>query len=131
VKVELNIRGICCLVPGIPGVSDNITVVSVVGRFLEHSRVYVFERGEERRVLTGSADLMQRNLDNRVEVLVPIKEPALAAQMTDVVERCLADDTFAWELRADGRYERRRGGTRSVHAELVELATAREGAEEG
>ncbi len=82
-------------------------------------------------MLTGSADLMQRNLDNRVEVVVPIKDPALAGQMVDVVERCLADDTFAWDLRADGTYERRRGGTRSVHAELVELATSREGAEEG
>jgi len=106
-------------------------VVSVVGRFLEHSRVYVFERGDERHVLFGSADLMQRNLDNRVEVLVPIKDPPLAGQMVDVIERCLADDTFAWDLRSDGHYERRRGGTRSVHSELIELASSREALEEG
>jgi polyphosphate kinase len=128
--IGLNVRGICALRPGVPGVSETIRVVSVVGRFLEHSRVYVFERGEERRCLMGSADLMQRNLDHRVEVLVPIKDEALRAQLVDVVERCLADDTFAWDLRADGSWTRRRGGTRSVHAELVEMATAREAPEE-
>ena len=123
VPIELNIRGICALRPRKPGISDNIRVVSVVGRFLEHSRVYVFERGEERRCFMGSADLMQRNLDHRVELLVPVKDRRLADELVDVVERCLADDTFAWELDADGHWERRRGGTRSVHAELIELAT--------
>ncbi|MCW2991178.1 MAG: polyphosphate kinase, partial [Solirubrobacterales bacterium] len=131
VEIGLNVRGICALRPGVEGISETIRVVSVVGRFLEHSRVYVFERGSERRVLTGSADLMQRNLDNRVEVLLPIKDATLANQMVDVIERCLADDTFAWDLRADGRYERRRGGTRSVHAELMELAGAPEAPDEG
>jgi polyphosphate kinase len=126
VAVELNVRGICALRPGVEGVSENIRVVSVVGRFLEHSRVYLFERGEERVSFLGSADLMQRNLDHRVELLVPIKEPALAARLTDVLERCLADDTFAWDLAPDGRWKRRRGGTRSVHAELMELAGSRE-----
>jgi polyphosphate kinase len=126
VPIHLNVRGICALRPGVEGISDTIEVVSVVGRFLEHSRVYIFEHGAERRVLTGSADLMQRNLDNRVELLVPVKDESLAAQMVDVVERCLADDTFAWDLRSDGHYERRRGGTRSVHAELIELASSRE-----
>jgi len=130
VEIGLNVRGICGLRPGIEGVSETIRVVSVVGRFLEHSRVYVFERGEERICLTGSADLMQRNLDNRVEVLVPVKDPAIAARFVDTVERCLADDTFAWELRPDGRYERRRGATRSVHAELIELARVRDAADD-
>ena len=82
------------------------------------------------KALTGSADLMPRNLDNRVEVVTPVKDAALAAQMVDVIERCLADDTFAWDLRPDGRYERRTGGTHSVHAELIDLATAREAPEE-
>ena len=131
VTVDLNVRGICGLRPGVEGVSDRIRVVSVVGRFLEHSRVFVFERGEERRSYIGSADLMQRNLDHRVEVLVPVKDPALQDRLVDTVERCLADDTFAWDLRSDGRYERRRGGTRSVHAELVELATSAEPPDEG
>jgi polyphosphate kinase len=129
-EVVLNIRGICSLRPGLEGVSENISVVSVVGRFLEHSRIYAFERGDECRVYMGSADLMQRNLDNRVEVVVPIKDEALAARMVDVVERCLADDTFAWDMRPDGHYERRRGGTRSVHAELIELATTRDAPDE-
>ncbi|MDX6665721.1 MAG: polyphosphate kinase, partial [Solirubrobacteraceae bacterium] len=126
VEVNLNVRGICALRPGVPGVSENIRVVSVVGRFLEHSRVYLFERAAERVGFIGSADLMQRNLDHRVEILVPIKDAELSAQLTDVVERCLADDTFAWDLGPDGRWIRRSGGTRSVHAELMELATTRE-----
>ena len=109
--------------PRVPGVSETIEVVSVVGRFLEHSRVYVFERGDERHCFTGSADLMQRNLDHRVELLVPVKDERLADELVDVVERCLADDTFGWDLGADGHWKRRRGATRSVHAELVERAT--------
>src|SRR3954447_17665354 len=119
VQIELNIRGICAIRPDIPGISDNIRVVSVVGRFLEHSREYVFERGEEVVCLMGSADLMQRNLDHRVELLTPVKDPALRAQLVDYLERCLADDTFAWDLHPDGTWTRRSGGTRSVHAELV------------
>jgi polyphosphate kinase len=125
VRIDLNIRGICCLKPGVEGVSENIDVVSVVGRFLEHSRIYGFERGEERRYLIGSADLMPRNLDTRVELVVPVEAPALRAEIEDTLERCLADDTFAWELGADGGWERRTGGERSVHAELAARATER------
>ena len=80
---------------------ENIRVVSVVGRFLEHSRVYGFRRGDERRYWMGSADLMPRNLDTRVELLAPIEDPALRDEIEDTLERCLADDTFAWELRPD------------------------------
>jgi len=131
VKVDLNIRGICALRPGVEGVSDSISVVSVVGRFLEHSRVYSFQRGDERRTFIGSADLMQRNLDHRVELLVPVKDPAAEGKLVDTIERCLADDTFAWDLRSDGSYERRRGATRSVHDELIELATQTEPPDDG
>jgi len=120
VQIDLIIRGISCLRAGVPGVSENIRVVSVVGRFLEHSRVYCFQRGEEHRCLIGSADLMPRNLDTRVELLVPIGDQALRAQVEDVLERTLADDTFAWDLQPDGAWSRRRrGGTRSVHGELM------------
>ena len=125
VRVDLNVRGICCLKPGVEGVSENIRVVSVVGQFLEHSRIYGFQRGDERRYLIGSADLMPRNLDTRVELVVPVEDPAARAEIEDTLERCLADDTFAWWLDADGAWERRTRGTRSVHAELKARASER------
>jgi polyphosphate kinase len=125
VPIDLNIRGICCLIPGIPGVSENIRVVSVVGRFLEHSRVYAFQRGDERRCYIGSADLMPRNLDTRVELLVPVEDTALRTQIEDVIERCLADDSYAWDLGPDDDWTRREGRTRSVHAELMQRALDR------
>jgi polyphosphate kinase len=129
VRVEVNVRGICCLRPGVPGVSENIRVTSVVGRFLEHSRVYGFQRGDERRYWMGSADLMPRNLDTRVELLAPVTDPALVAELEDTLERCLADDTFAWELGPEGSWERRTEGTRSVHRELMDRALERASAE--
>jgi polyphosphate kinase len=125
VKVELNVRGICCLVPGLEGVSENISVVSVVGRFLEHSRVYSFQRGDKQVILIGSADLMGRNLDHRVELLVPVENPAAIAEMNDTLDRCFADDTNAWDLGPDGQWTRRERGSRSVHVELMERAIAR------
>jgi polyphosphate kinase len=125
VKVDLNVRGICCLVPGLEGVSENISVVSVVGRFLEHSRVYCFQRGAKQVILIGSADLMGRNLDHRVELLVPVENPAAKAEINDTLDRCFADDTSAWDLGPDGQWTRRKRGTRSVHVELMERTAAR------
>jgi polyphosphate kinase len=125
VRVELNVRGICCLVPGLEDVSENISVVSVVGRFLEHSRVYSFQRGDKQVILIGSADLMGRNLDHRVELLVPVENPAAKAEINDTLDRCFADDTQAWDLGPDGQWTRRSGGTRSVHIELMERTAAR------
>ncbi len=125
VRVDVNVRGICCLRAGVPGVSDNITVVSVVGRFLEHTRVYGFRRGDERRYWMGSADIMPRNLDTRVELLTPVNSEPLKAEIEDTLKRSFADDTFAWELRPDESWERRRGGTRSVQRELMERALER------
>jgi polyphosphate kinase len=124
VPIDLNVRGICCLIPGVPGVSETIRVVSVVGRFLEHSRIYSFHRGDEHTYYIGSADLMPRNLDTRVELLAPVEEQELRAELDDTLERCLADNTFAWTLDADGRWSRREGGTRSVHRELMERTLA-------
>jgi len=124
VPIELNVRGICCLIPGVPGVSETIEVVSVVGRFLEHSRIYSFHRGDQHVYYIGSADLMPRNLDTRVELLVPIEAPELQAELDDTFERCLADDTFAWTLGPDGIWSRREGRTRSVHGELMERTLA-------
>jgi polyphosphate kinase len=129
VRVDLNVRGICCLRAGVPGVSDNINVVSVVGRFLEHSRLYGFWRDGERRYWMGSADLMPRNLDTRVELLAPIEDASLREEVEDTLERCLSDDTFAWELGPDDSWERRNGGERSVHRELIARAAARASAE--
>jgi polyphosphate kinase len=121
VPVDLNIRGICCLRPGVPGVSDNIRVVSVLGRFLEHSRVYAFFRGEDVRVFTGSADLMPRNLDNRVELVVPVENPAVRDDLLDAVERCLVDVSGAWDLGPEREWVRRTPGPEphSVQRELM------------
>jgi polyphosphate kinase len=124
VPIDLNVRGICCLIPGIEGVSESINVVSVVGRFLEHSRIYSFHREDEHVYYIGSADLMPRNLDTRVELLAPVEDPELRAELDDTLERCLADDTFAWTLDAEGHWNRRAGRTRAVHRELMERATA-------
>ena len=125
VQVDLNVRGICRLRPGIEGVSENIRVVSIVGCFLEHSRIYGFHRGDESRYLIGSADLMPRNLDSRVELVAPVEAPELQAELEDTLERCFADDTFAWVLDADGSWQRRTRGERSAHAELAERAHER------
>jgi polyphosphate kinase len=124
VPIDLNVRGICCLRPGVPGVSETIRVVSVVGRFLEHSRIYSFHRGNEGHYYIGSADLMPRNLDHRVELLVPIERPELQAELDDTLDRCLADDIFGWTLQRDGNWHRREGRTRSVHQELMERTLA-------
>ncbi len=124
VPIDLNVRGICCLLPGVPGVSETINVVSIVGRFLEHSRIYSFHRGEEHVYYIGSADMMPRNLDTRVELLTPVEDVELQAEIEDTLERCLADDSFAWTLGPDGCWIRRAGGTRSVHRELMERTLA-------
>ena len=125
VRVDLAIRGICCLRPGVPDISENITVVSVVGRFLEHSRIYGFHCGDEHRYWIGSPDIMPRNLDTRVELLAPVNEESLRGELEDTLERNLADDTFAWELGADGHWTRRTGRSRVVHDELMERALER------
>jgi polyphosphate kinase len=127
VRIDLNVRGICCLRPGVGGISENITVRSVVGRFLEHSRVYAFRRGEETRVLMGSADLMPRNLDSRVELVAPVEDAALKAELLDVVERCLADNVQSWEMGSDGTWARRQpdGEARNAQDELMARHSAR------
>jgi polyphosphate kinase len=107
VKVDMIVRGVCCLRPGIPGVSDNITVRSIVGRFLEHSRIYYVLNGGDEEVYIGSGDLMERNLDRRVEVITPINDTAVKRHLRDVVLEALLTDTHrAWELQTDGTYAR-------------------------
>lgn len=106
-KIELIVRGICTLIPGVQGMSENITVRSVVGRYLEHSRIYRFgARGRERHYYIGSADLMPRNLDRRVEALAPVEDPALQFRLDEILDVVLADDTLAWELGSDGQWRK-------------------------
>jgi polyphosphate kinase len=107
VTVDMIVRGVCCLRPGIPGISDRINVRSIVGQFLEHSRVYYFENGGSPEVYLGSADLMERNLDRRVEVLCPVNDQAMRQLLRDaVLEVLLSDTDRAWTLRTDGTYVR-------------------------
>jgi polyphosphate kinase len=128
VEVDLNIRGICCLRPGVEGVSENIRVQSVVGRFLEHSRIYAFQRGDEQTIYIGSADLMPRNLDTRVELLAPVRDEGLRGELLDTLEREMADDTNAWTLAADGEWARREPSPtepRNAQLELMARHAAR------
>ncbi len=107
VKIQLNVRGICCLAPGVPGLSDNISVVSVVDRFLEHSRILCFHQGGRRAVYISSADWMPRNLHRRIELLVPVEESEHKERLADILKTCLSDNVNAWELGSDGTYTRR------------------------
>ncbi len=107
VRVDLIVRGMCILRPGVPGFSDNITVTSIVGRFLEHTRIYFFENDGEPTVLIGSADLMRRNLDRRVEVLAPVNDPALISRLRDEILQCYLDDNVkARRMDSEGTYTR-------------------------
>jgi len=111
VKVELLVRGICCLRPGIPRISENITVTSVIGRFLEHSRIYFFENGGDQEVYAGSADLMPRNLDHRVEIVFPVADPKLVRRVhEDILSRYLCDAVNGRRMLSDGRYLPKRVG---------------------
>lgn len=108
-EVRLIIRGICCILPGVPGYTDNIHITSVVGRYLEHARVYVFGRGEQGAVYLSSADLMTRNLDRRVEIACPVHDPQLKQQLRWMLESQLRDNVKASDLLPDGTYARRHG----------------------
>jgi polyphosphate kinase len=129
VEIDLVIRGICCLRPGVAGMSDRIRVRSIVGRFLEHSRVYCFGNGAgpgEPAWYIGSADWMPRNLDRRVEALVPITTPSLQQRLMEVLQVNLADDTLAWTLGPAGVWSPPPGtGRVDTHLRLQELHRAR------
>jgi len=108
VKIDLIVRGICCLRPGLAGISDNISVVSIVGRFLEHSRIYYFRNGGQDEILLGSADLMPRNLNHRVEVIFPVEDPKLIRHLRDeILMAYLNDNVQARRMASDGTYTRR------------------------
>ncbi|MGI9023857.1 MAG: RNA degradosome polyphosphate kinase, partial [Acidimicrobiales bacterium] len=105
-SIDLIVRGICCLRPGVEGLSENIRVRSIVGRFLEHSRIYAFGHRDQRRYLIGSADLMPRNLDRRVEAVAPVENVDLQARLQEILDVCLSDDLLASELHADGTWHK-------------------------
>jgi len=118
VKIDLIVRGVCALRPGVPGVSENIAVRSIVGRFLEHSRVFYFENGGEPDMFCASADWMERNFFRRVEVAFPIRRERHAERMLRDLDFCLKDNCQAWKLQPDGRYTRiSRGGERALSAQ--------------
>jgi polyphosphate kinase len=135
VPIQLIVRGLCCLAPGVEGVTENIHVRSIVGRFLEHSRIFHFATGSddplEGTFLIGSADWMHRNLSERVEVAVPILEPRMRARLWEILEIGLADRRTAWEMQPDGRYLRLQPGPADgvghdgTHATLMRLALER------
>jgi len=128
VEVRLEVRTLCCLRPGVTGLSEHITVHSLVGEFLEHSRVFIFGRRGDKAfsVYIGSADLMERNLDRRVEVLVPIEDPTLQEEVLEAFEITWRDDLFTWVLGTDRRWRRLQPvNDFSAQAEFKRLALAR------
>ena len=106
VKIELVVRGICCLLPGVPGKTENIRVISIVGRFLEHSRIYSFGEGKDRVTYISSADLMTRNTDKRVEIAAPVLDKHIEGKIVDILRVMLSDNVKARKLCADGEYRK-------------------------
>ena len=128
VSIDLLARGICCLRPGVPGVSENIRVTSIVGRFLEHSRIFYFANGGDEEIYLGSADMMPRNINRRVEVLFPVTKPSLVRQLRDrILGVYLQDNVKARRMNADGTYTRvvRAKGAREISSQLALLRSRR------
>jgi polyphosphate kinase len=128
VRIDLIVRDTCRLRPGVPGLSETVRVVSVIGRFLEHARIYYFRNGGDEEYLIGSADCMKRNLESRVEVVVPVEEPALREELRTVLDAQLAPGRGSWAMQADGTYVPRwtDADTASCQQVLIELAAKRQ-----
>ncbi len=129
VRAELIIRDTCRLRPGIPGLSDNISVVSIVGPFLEHTRIFYFRNGGDEEYFIGSADLMKRNLESRVEIVTPVEAPAPRKLLREILDVQLADQRCAWDMQPDGQYVQRVPKTKAQQAssqqKLIQLAERR------
>jgi polyphosphate kinase len=127
VRIDLIVRDTCRLRPGVAGVSERVRVVSILGRFLEHGRIFYFRNGGEEEYFIGSADCMKRNLESRVEVVVPVEDPALRKNLREVLDAQLDAVVGAWDMQADGSYRRRQATTDAKSAQqiLVELAEKR------
>jgi polyphosphate kinase len=128
VKVDLIVRDTCRLRPGLPGLSENVRVISILGRFLEHGRIFYFRNGGQEEYFISSADCMKRNLESRVEVVVPIEDPLLRKELRAVLDTQLSGNHGEWEMQADGHYVRHapEGGYKSCQQMLIELAEKRQ-----
>lgn len=126
VVIDLIVRGMCCLRPGVPEVSETIRVVSIVGRFLEHSRIFYFHNQGQEEVFIGSADWMTRNLDRRVEAVIPIEDPGLAKDLQEILGIMMGDNRYAWDLQSDGSYVQRQPGENrpAVSSQAILMETA-------
>jgi polyphosphate kinase len=131
VQVDLIVRGMCCLRPGVPGISDRIRVISIVGRFLEHSRIFYFHNAGQEEIFLGSADWMPRNLDRRVEAVVPVEDPAIVKDLQEILGIMLADNRQAWDLQPDGSYIQRRPPSEGaeINAQKILMKMAQQAAE--
>ncbi|MDO9238636.1 MAG: hypothetical protein Q7U30_01360 [Methylicorpusculum sp.] len=129
VKIDLIVRDTCRLRPGIPGMSETVQVLSIVGRFLEHSRIFYFQNGGDEEYFIGSADCMKRNLESRVEVVAPINKPELQAQLRQILNVQLSNQRSVWEMQADGTYVQRQPTDNEsepgVQVRLIELTNKR------
>ena len=122
VQIDLIVRGICSLKPGIPGISDNIRVISIIGRFLEHSRAYYFNNGGKEELYLGSADIMQRNLDDRIETLFPVLDKTLVQRVKGDLQLLLTDNVKAWEMNPDGSYTKINNDEPKVNSQALFLS---------
>jgi polyphosphate kinase len=130
VKIEMVIRGICCLHPGVAGMTDNIKIVSIVGRFLEHSRIYIFGKGEREEMYIGSADFMTRNTVRRVEVATPIYDPDIRDRVREMFNIQMSDNVKARVLREDGTYKYVRHTKPAINAQEIFYEEAYKAVEE-
>ena len=117
VKVDLIVRGICCILPGVKGYTENLRVTSIVGRYLEHPRIFLFGTGADQKIYIGSADMMTRNTEKRVEVACPVYDETIRKQLTHMLKIMLADNVKARELKSDGKYYMKEKGTSKVNSQ--------------
>ena len=124
VKIDLIVRGICCILPGIPGETENLRVTSIVGRYLEHPRVFVFGNGPDAKIFIGSADMMTRNTEKRVEVACPVYDTEIKKRLLHCLKVMLADNLKAREMAPDGTYRKKKAGEKQIDAQAVFMKEA-------
>ena len=120
----MNVRGICCILPGIPGETDNLSVVSIVGRYLEHARIFCFGKGEDQKIYIGSADMMTRNTEKRVEVACPVFDETLKKRINHMMKIMLSDNVKGRIMQRDGTYLKREKGERAIDSQKIFMEEA-------